>query len=68
MKDVKADVLFKERIGDAEKVIGNGWTISAKAVSDNPGKTITQEMVGTMIGARKGYRDFRINLNKGGEK
>lgn len=54
-----------ERIGTAEKILGSGWIISAKAVSDNPGKIVTPEMVGTYVGARKGYRDFRINLKKG---
>lgn len=54
-----------ERIGTAERILGPGWTISAKEVAANPGKVITPEMVGQITGARKGYRDFRVNIKKG---
>lgn len=59
----KAQIL--ERIGDAEKVIGNGWSISAGMVKDSPGTLITPEMVGTHVGSKKGYRGFRPTLKKG---
>lgn len=58
--------MILSRIGLAEKVIGDGWTISAKQVADNPGKVITQEMVGQTIGARAGYRNFRVTMKKEG--
>ena len=35
--------------------------MSISKVADNPGKTVTQDMVGTMVGARKGYQAVRIS-------
>lgn len=54
-----------ERIGDAERVLGLGWTISASMVADTPPTTITADMVGTTYGGRKGYRGLRITAKKG---
>jgi len=35
--------------------------MSITKVADNPGKVVTQEMVGTMVGSRKGYPLVRIS-------
>lgn len=59
---LKAELLIK--IGDAEKVIGDGWTISAGMVADTPATEITAEMIGTTYGARKGYRNCRLYMKK----
>jgi putative phage-type endonuclease len=53
-----------EAIGDAEKVILAGFTISAGMIADTPPTLITQDMVGTSYGGRKGYRNLRVNLRK----
>jgi predicted phage-related endonuclease len=63
LAELKARML--ERIGTAEKALMGAMMISAKAVADTPWKLVTPEMVGTVIGGRKGYRDFRVNLKKG---
>lgn len=54
-----------EAIGPAEKVIGDGWTISSKEVAPNPGTLITPEMVGTYYGGKSGFRSFRLTMKKG---
>ncbi|MFN7340387.1 MAG: hypothetical protein ACK5VI_04815, partial [Opitutia bacterium] len=59
----KAQLL--EAIGDAEKVLLPGFSISAGMVADSPGTLITADMVGTYTGARKGYRNLRITAKKG---
>jgi putative phage-type endonuclease len=64
MDEAKARIL--ERIGKAEKVLGNGWSISAKEVKESQGKLITPDMVGTYTGARKGYRRFDVNIKREG--
>ena len=61
-KALKAEMLTI--IGGAAKVKAGGYTISAKAIADNPGKIITPDMVGQYIGGRKGYRDLRISSKK----
>ena len=35
--------------------------MSISRVADNPGKAVTQDMVGTMVGARKGYQTVRVS-------
>jgi len=52
------------RIGDAEKVLLTGWTISAGIQAETPPTTITADMVGTTHGGRKGFRNLRINARK----
>ena len=52
-------------IGDAEKVLGDGWTMSASMVADTPPVVITADMVGSSFGGRKGYRQSRITMKKG---
>lgn len=59
---VKADLL--KAIGDAEKVLLEGWTISAGMQADTPATLITESMVGTSYGGRKGFRNLRINVRE----
>lgn len=51
-------------IGDAEKVLLPGYTVSASMIADTPPTVITPEMVGTSYGGRKGYRNLRVNTRK----
>jgi len=53
-----------EAIGDAEKVLLPGFSISAGMMADTPPTLITAEMVGTTYGGRKGYRNLRITAKK----
>lgn len=50
-------------IGDASKVLGNGWTLSCGETKGSPGTLVVPEMIGTYVGARAGYRNFRLTLN-----
>lgn len=59
---VKADLL--KAIGDAEKVLLDGWTISASMQADTPPTLITADMVGKSYGGRKGFRNLRVNPKK----
>jgi putative phage-type endonuclease len=52
------------RIGDAERVMFDGGTISCGYTAGSPGTTITSDMIGTTIGARAGYRQFRVNSKR----
>ncbi|MNT65488.1 hypothetical protein D3C72_2034740 [compost metagenome] len=52
------------RIGDAEKVLGDGFSISASMIADTPPVVITAEMIGQEYGGRRGYRQCRINVKK----
>lgn len=58
----KAEILTM--IGDAEKVLANGFTISAGMVADSPGTLVTADMVGQYVGGRRGYRNFRVTSKK----
>lgn len=58
----KAQLL--EIIGTAERAVGGAWSISAKEVAPSQGKLVTQEMVGTYVNPRKGYRRFAVTLKK----
>lgn len=53
-----------EAIGDAEKVLLTGWTISAALQAETPATVITADMIGTTYGGRKGFRNLRINARK----
>lgn len=53
-----------ERIGSAERVVGPWGSINCARTQDSLGTLITADMVGTTIGGRKGYRQFRVNLKK----
>jgi putative phage-type endonuclease len=57
-KSYKAQIL--ERVGTAERVTAKWGSISLGMTKDSQGTLITPEMVGTYVGARKGYRQFRI--------
>lgn len=59
-----AKALLLEAIGDAEKVLLPGWTISAGIQAETPPTLITADMVGTTYGGRKGFRNLRINTRK----
>ena len=63
-----AKALLLEAIGDAEKVLLDGWTISASMQAETPPTLITADMVGTTYGGRKGFRNLRINPKKGSAK
>jgi putative phage-type endonuclease len=58
----KAELL--KAIGDAEKVLLEGWTISASLQAETPATVITAEMIGKTYGGRKGFRNLRINPRK----
>lgn len=66
-KDTAKAQLFGA-IGDAEKVLLDGWTISASMQAETPPTVITAEMIGTTYGGRKGFRNLRINPKKGTAK
>lgn len=57
-KSAKAQIL--ERVGAAERVIAPWGSIALGNTKDSAGTLITPEMVGTYMGARKGYRQFRV--------
>jgi hypothetical protein len=59
-----AKALLLEAIGDAEKVLLPGFSISAGMVADSPGTLITAEHVGTYMGGRKRYRNLRVTAKK----
>jgi putative phage-type endonuclease len=63
-----AKAYLLEAIGDAEKVLLEGWTISASLQAETPGTLITADMVGTSYGGRKGFRALRINPKRGAAK
>lgn len=50
--------------GDADFVHANGLTVDCKMVADTPGKIVTPEMVGQIIGGRKGYRKCQMKRGK----
>lgn len=57
-KAIKAEILTK--IGDASKVLVNGYVIGAPEVAASPDKVITADMVGSTIKGRSGYRRVQI--------
>lgn len=59
---IRAEILTI--IGEAGKVLAPGFTINAGTVAENPGKLITDEMVGTYVGGRRAYRNVRITAKK----
>lgn len=46
--------------GESSKVIGTSHIISMSMVQPTIGKMVTNDMVGTYVGARKGYKTMRI--------
>lgn len=55
---VKAEILL--RIGDAAKVRSKLGSLSCGETKEAKGTLITAEMVGTYVGARAGFRQFRF--------
>jgi putative phage-type endonuclease len=58
----KARVLLA--VGDAGSVVTPIGKVSCGMTKDNPGKLVTADMVGTYVGARAGFRQFRFTPNK----
>lgn len=61
-KAVKAEIL--QRIGDAEKVLLDGYSVSAGLTGPSQGTLVTPDMVGTYVGGRAGFRNFRVTAKK----
>lgn len=61
-KVIKAELL--QRIGDAEKVLLDGFLVSAGLVGPSQGTLVTPDMVGQYVGGRTGYRLFRVTAKK----
>ena len=61
-KAIKAQVL--ERIGTASKVTSPIGALSCSETQPSQGTLITPEMVGTYVGARAGFRQFRFTPAK----
>lgn len=59
---VKAELL--SAIGDAEKVLLDGFSVSAGLVGPSLGTLVTADMVGTYVGARSGFRNLRVTAKK----
>lgn len=59
---MKAQILA--RIGDAEKVIVQGGSLSCGVVADSAPTVITPDMVGKEYGGRKGYRRMQFFAKK----
>lgn len=59
---LKAQIL--QRIDDAERVLGDGYTISAGIVDPVEPTVITADMVGQTYGGRRGFRNLRITMKK----
>lgn len=59
---IKAEILMEA--GDASKIVSTHGTINCSTTKDTAGTVVTPDMVGTTIGARKGYRQFRFNPAK----
>lgn len=59
-----AKAALLKAIGDAEKVLVEGFSISAGMIADTPPTLITADMVGQTYGGRKGYRNLRITAKK----
>ena len=64
LKDqMKAEILML--VGDASKVLSSIGTISCGVTNPSPGKLVTEDMVGTYVGGRSGFRNFRFTPKKG---
>ena len=61
--ELKAKIL--SRIGTASKVLTPFGTLSCGNVKGRSGTLITADMVGTVIGATEGHRNFRFFTKKG---
>jgi hypothetical protein len=61
-KVIKAEIL--QIIGDHEKVLLDGYSVSAGITAPTQGTEVTADMVGTWIGGRAGFRSFRVTTKK----
>jgi putative phage-type endonuclease len=61
-KQYKAQIL--EQIGEASKIITPFCSISCGTTKPSQGTLVTPDMVGTYIGARAGFRNFRLTPKK----
>lgn len=61
-ESIKAGIL--QHIGDAEKVLAATAKISAGVVAPSAGTLVTQDMVGSHVGGRAGYRMLRVTQAK----
>ncbi len=59
-KELKTELHF--RLGDVAEAFTNRYKVKAGWTKDTEGTTVTPDMVGTVIGARKGYR--RLDIKK----
>lgn len=59
----KAEILTM--IGESEKVLIDGFSVSAGMVAPSQGTLVTPDMVGTYVGGRAAYRLFRVTPKKG---
>ena len=61
--EMKRDQIKKqllEQVKDFEKVQCKNWLVSATMTKDSEGTLITPDLLGTYIGARKGYKILRV--------
>lgn len=56
----KAETLLL--IGEAARVIGTGFSISASTTKGSQGRLITEADVGSYVGGRAGFRNFRVSV------
>lgn len=59
MKAIKAQIV--SMAGDASKIVTPAGTVSCGVVKANPGQLVTDDMVGSYLGARKAFRMFRFS-------
>ena len=59
------EAILREKAGDAEAVMVNGFTVRLPAVAGTPDRTITPDMVGQTIKGRAGHR--RLSVKRFGE-
>lgn len=60
--ELKARIL--DTVGTASKIVGTSASVSCGVTDPSPGKLITPDMVGTYVGARAGFRQFRFTQKK----
>lgn len=51
-------------IGEAERVLVPGFSVSAGVSAPSEGTLVTADMVGTYVGARRAFRSFRVTQKK----
>ncbi len=61
-----AEIMHK--LGDAKKAFTNRFRVTVSDIAPSEGTTITEEMVGTVIGTRAGYKKLTITDTMKGKK